>query len=281
MNYVFKPRKFYLLTLTATWVFWIGAAIISQLSSSERDPLYAVAMLLMFLGLIVPSVMALIFVKHSGSAALKKDYKEKIFGFFRVNIPLVLLGILVFTAVIFASIAISILFGENTDQFAFVNGFSFSIGGMPTLVLLILTALFEELGWRGYAEDSIAQYHSWFTESLIFGVLWSLWHAPLFFINGTYQSMILQMNVWYMINFFVGVIPLGFFFTWIYVGSKRSIFACSLVHFAVNFLQEEINMSQNTKCIETVVITILAVILVIANKDMFFEKRHIGNILGE
>jgi membrane protease YdiL (CAAX protease family) len=35
------------------------------------------------------------------------------------------------------------------------------------------------MGWRGYAEDSIASYFSWWKESLISGSLWSLWHLPM------------------------------------------------------------------------------------------------------
>lgn len=281
MKYVFKPKKFYLLTLAVTWIFWIIAAVLSHLSANQADMYFAVAMAFMFFGLMVPCVMALIFVNCSGSKNLKQDYKEKLSGAFRINPKVLLFGIAVFAAIIFASIGISLLFGEPADQFGFADGFSFSIGGMPTLALIIITALFEELGWRGYAEDSIAQYHSWFTESLIFGVLWGAWHLPLFFINGTYQSMILEMNPLYMINFFVSIMPLGFVFTWIYVGNNRSIFACSIFHFVVNFLQELINMTQNTKCIETLVLYVVAVIIVLCNKDMFFEKRHIGNILGE
>lgn len=279
MEYVFKPKKFYFYTLISTWIFWISAAILSHLSSSESDGYFTGAMVLMFLGLIVPAVMAFLFVQKSGSKELKQDYKEKILSFFRINLKNVIFAIIIFALAIFISIGISLLFGESTQQFGFVEGFSFSIGGVPTLIILVITALLEELGWRGYAEDSIAQYHSWFMESIIFGVLWAAWHIPLFFIQGTYQANILAMNPWYMVNFFAGMMPLGFFFTWVYVGNKRSIFACSIVHFAVNFLQEQINMSQNTKCIESFVILILAVVLVLANKDMFFEKRHIGRIL--
>jgi len=280
-KYVFKPKKFYLLTLAFTWVFWIEAAIVSHFSKGETDPIFAIAMVLMFFGLMVPMIMAFIFVKKSDCKELKKDYKEKLSGFFRINPKVLVFGILVFAAIIFASIGISLLFGESVSQFGFAAGFSFSIGGVPTLLLLLITALFEELGWRGYAEDSIAQYHSWFWESIIFGFLWGAWHLPLFFIQGTYQAMILEMNPWYMVNFFVGIMPLGFIFTWIYVGNNRSIFACSIFHFVVNFLQEQIAMTQNTKCIETVVMYVVAVIIVLCNKDMFFEKRHVGNILGE
>jgi len=281
MKYVFKPKKFYLLTLLVTWIFWIAAAVLSHVSENQTDGFFAAAMALMFFGLMVPCVMAFIFVKKSGSERLKQDYKEKLSGAFRINPKVLIFGILVFAAMIFASIGISVLFGEPTDQFGFADRFSFSIGGMPTLALIIITALFEELGWRGYAEDSIAQYHNWFWESIIFGFLWGLWHLPLFFISGTYQAMILEMNPLYMINFFVSIMPLGFLFTWIYVGNNRSIFACSIFHFVVNFLQELINMTQNTKCIETLVLYIVAVIVVLCNKEMFFEKRHVGNILGE
>ncbi len=277
-KYVFKPKKFYLITLASTWVLWFAAAFFSR---QHDEGLYGIAMIFMLLGLIVPSVIAFVFVKKSGSARLKQDYKEKLCGFFRINVKNLLIASLVMCAIIFASIGISLLFGESKEQFAFADGFSFSIGGMPTLFLLLLTGIFEELGWRGYAEDSIAQYHTWFTESVIFGILWAAWHLPLFFIEGTYQANILAMNPLYMVNFFVSIMPIGFIITWVYVGNKRSIFACSIFHFVINFLQEQIAMTQNTKCIETIVLYIAAAVIVACNKDLFFEKRHIGNILAE
>lgn len=275
-NYIFKPKKFYLLTLLFTWIFWGVAAFLSKQQGNLN---MALSMLLMFLGLCVPSVLAFIFVKKSNCKRLKQDYKEKLCGLFRINFKNLLVASLIMAAIIFASIGISLLFGESKNQFSFADGFSFSIGGMPTLIVLMLTGILEELGWRGYAEDSIAQYHTWFTESIIFGFLWAAWHIPLFFIDGTYQANILAMNPLYMINFFVGMMPLGFIITWVYVKNNRSIFACSIFHFVINFLQEQIAMTQNTKCIETVVIFVVAAIIVACNKDMFFEKRHIGNII--
>jgi hypothetical protein len=40
-------------------------------------------------------------------------------------------------------------------------------------------------------------------------------------------------------------------------------------------------MTPETKCIETIVVTIAAVIIVIMEKDMFFETRHVGRLLEE
>jgi membrane protease YdiL (CAAX protease family) len=217
----------------------------------------------------------------SRSAALKRDLKDKLFGFFRVDLKNVVLAIIVFFGVITISILLSTFFGQSLVQFSLAPGFSFSIGGVPTLFTLILAAFLEELGWRGYAEDSIGVYCTWFAESLIFGAVWSLWHLPLFFITGSYQHNILQESPWYMVNFFAGIIPLDFLITWVYIKSKRSIFACMVFHFFINFLQEQVAMTQVTKCVETLVLFIVAGIVVLTSRDLFFDKRHIGNLLSE
>jgi hypothetical protein len=52
-------------------------------------------------------------------------------------------------------------------------------------------------------------------------------------------------------------------------------------HFFVNFLQEKIAITQTTKCVETVVLYIVASVIVALNKDLFFETRHIGKLLPE
>ena len=114
--------------------------------------------------------------------------------------------------------------------------------------------------------------------SMIFGALWSLWHLPLIFIQGTYQAG-LMVNPLYGVNFFVSGIPLGFIITWVYLVSDRSILACMVFHLFVNFMQEKIAMTPETKCVETIVVTIAAAIIVIAKKDMFFETHHVGRLL--
>ena len=72
---------------------------------------------------------------------------------------------------------------------------------------------------------------------------------------------------------------MGYVITWVYLVSDRSILACMVFHFFVNFLQEKIAMTPETKCVETIVITVATVSIVLANKDMFFETRHVGRLL--
>lgn len=49
-------------------------------------------------------------------------------------------------------------------------------------------------------------------------------------------------------------------------------------HLFVNFMQEKIDMTPETKCVETIVVTVATVIIVLANKEIFFETDHIGKL---
>ena len=49
----------------------------------------------------------------------------------------------------------------------------------------------------------------------------------------------------------------------------------------MNTMQEKIAMTPQTKCVETVVVTLAAVLVVLANKEIFFEREHIVNLLHE
>ncbi|MBR6024899.1 MAG: CPBP family intramembrane metalloprotease [Methanobrevibacter sp.] len=233
----------------------------------------------MLLGLMAPAIVSTVFIMASGSDALKQDFKNKIIGFYKVKWLNVVWAVIVFAIVIVCSILLSLLFGQSIDQFSFTENFSFTgVGIAGAFITITIASIIEEVGWKGYCEDSIGNYMNWFWESMIFGVLWSLWHLPLIFIQGTYQAG-LMVNPLYVINFFVSGIPMGFVITWVYLESDRSILACMIFHFFVNFMQEKIALTPETKCLETIVITVLTVIIVMAKKDMFFETRHVGRLL--
>ena len=226
-----------------------------------------------------PAIVSTVFIMVSKSDALKQDFKNKIIGFYKVKWLNVVWAVIVFAIVIVCSILLSLLFGQSLDQFSLTENFSFTgVGIAGAFITITIASIIEEVGWKGYCEDSIGNYMNWFWESMIFGVLWSFWHFPLIFISGTYQAG-LMVNPLYVINFFVSGIPMGFVITWVYLESDRSILACMIFHFFVNFMQEKIALTPETKCLETIVITVVTIIIIMAKKDMFFETRHVGRLL--
>lgn len=268
-EYRYRPVLFFICAYFFTWIFWIPAIFVPGTTGS----------VLMLIGLIAPAVVSTIFVLVSGSDELKKDLKDKIISFYKVKWINVFWAVVVFALIVVFSILLSLLFGQSLKQFSFTDDFSFTGVGIGTaFVTITLASIIEEVGWKGYCEDSIGQYMNWFWESLLFGALWSLWHLPLIFIQGTYQAG-LMVNPLYVINFFISGIPLGYIITWVYLVNNRSILACMIFHLFVNFMQEKIAMTPETKCLETIVVIIATVIIVMCNKKMFFETDHVGRLL--
>lgn len=267
--YKYRPVLFFALAYFFTWIFWVPAIFVNE----------NIGVVLMLIGLLAPAAVSTVIILTSGSDLLKKDLKIKLIGFYKVKWMNVLLAVVVFAGIIVCSILLSLAFGQSLSQFSFTEDFSFTgVGIGSALITVTLASIIEEVGWKGYCEDSIGAYMNWFAESMIFGILWSFWHFPLIFIKGTYQAG-LMVNPMYVINFFISGIPLGFIITWVYLVSDRSILACMIFHLAVNFLQEKIAMTPETKCVETVVVIAAAAVIVIMNRDMFFETRHVGKLL--
>ncbi len=267
--YRYRPVLFFVLSYLCTWIFWIPASFVSA----------HVATGLMLIGLLAPAVVSTVFVLASGSDVLKRDLKNKLVGFYKVRWGNVLLACLVFALIVVCSILLSLAFGQSPEQFSFTEDFSFTgVGIAGAFLTITLASILEEIGWKGYCEDAIGNYMNWFWESLLFGALWSFWHFPLLFIPGTYQAG-LMVNPLYVVNFFVSAIPMGYIITWVYLVSDRSILACIVFHMLVNFLQEKIAMTPETKCVETIVVVLATVIIVAANREMFFETRHVGRLL--
>ena len=75
--------------------------------------------------------------------------------------------------------------------------------------------------------------------------------------------------------------PMGFITTWVYVKNGRSMLASIIFHLFINFMQERIAMTQVTKCVETIVVYVAAIIVVLCNREMFFEKEHLGKLPEE
>ena len=270
-HYVYKPVRFYLTVFGFTWGFWL----LALLFKNNTPLLFG----FMVLGVASPAVIAVITVLTSKNEMLIDDFKRKLIRFYRIRPLSIVKAVLLFGVVIVLSIGTSVLFGGSASQFSFTEDFSFSIGGTSALLTILIASVIEEVGWRGYGEDAVGSYHSWFKESLIFGCIWACWHIPLFWIPGTYHYGLKEMGALYMINFLLSAIPVDFLQTWVYVKNNRSMLATAIFHLFLNVMQEKIAITPQTKCIETLVLTGFAALIIIRNKELFFEREHIGRLL--
>ena len=270
-HYQYRPVKYFVLTFLTTFSLWFAGAYISF--QAGKEGLY---ILLMLPGLMAPFIVSMAMIFTAKNSSLKKDFVNRLIRFKRIQLKTLPVFILLMPLSILLSIALSLPFGGSVSQFQFAEGFSFSTGFVPVLIVLLLAATFEELGWRGYAFDSLQSRHTYFTAAIVFSILWSLWHFPLIFVKGSYQYEILHQNIWFAVNFFASIIPMGVIISWVCTKNGKNIPAAILFHFIINISQEMLAISPTTKCIETVVLTVVAIGIIMMDKALFFSKEYPG-----
>jgi len=125
----------------------------------------------------------------------------------------------------FIAIGIHLLFG-GTHQ----------VGELLTLKNLVPSLMFqifffwltEETAWRGFALPRLQVKYSAMNASLILGMLWGLWHIPLLFIPGSFQSTVP------FIGFVLSAIATSVLFTWLFNHSRGSVLVAAVFHAATD-----------------------------------------------
>jgi len=86
----------------------------------------------------------------------------------------------------------------------------------------------EELGWRGYALPRMADRMGLAAASVLLGVIWAVWHLPLFFVRGADK-----FNQSFPV-YTLGVIALSVAIAWVYTNTRAGLLLPMLLHSAVN-----------------------------------------------
>jgi membrane protease YdiL (CAAX protease family) len=270
-SYQYRPALFFLLAYALTWTLWFVGIYVGS-----RPGLEAYGSVFSLVGLLGPIGTALHLVFTSGSEALKSDFKDRLFNLRRIRPIFVLAAIAMPFAVILLSILLSVAFGQPTDQFKLSGG-----GNLLAMIILamVLAPIMEEVGWHGYGVDSLRAKTGMLQATLLFGVLWSVWHAPLFLIGGTYQNTLAGMdNPVFVANFFVSVIPAAIIANWFYYRNSRSIALAVFLHAMLNAASVLLNAGQIAKCIATLLYAAIAATLMVADRALFAEGQR--NFLG-
>jgi CAAX protease family protein len=84
--------------------------------------------------------------------------------------------------------------------------------------------LTEETAWRGFALPRLQTRFNPLTASLILGVLWALWHLPLFFIADSFQAQIP------FIGFFLSTVATSVVIGWLFNRARGSVLIAALFH---------------------------------------------------
>lgn len=267
--YVYKPVQFFSIANLITWAAWLTAAYLSYQQNSESNRLFSI---LILAGLFPPFATALGMIFTSNSKELKRNFYDRLFNLKWIKPSTLPAIFLIMPLAVIVSVFLSwLFFGQSWDQLAFAKAAPSAAGLIPIPVMFFGAALVEELGWKGYGMDSLRGQRTFFDATLIYAALWTLWHIPLFFINHYYHNTLLRTNPLFAINFIISVFPAAFIINGLWYKNRGNILTAVLFHATANF-QGILQMGQIAKCIETIVLILIAALMVRFNKKIFFEE---------
>ncbi|WP_457751015.1 methyltransferase domain-containing protein [Thermococcus sp.] len=229
-----NPWRFFALAIGISWFFWMWVILLNW------NVFAFPAILLGAFGLFGPAFAEIILIFRAHDRGQRQDYWQRVFDIKRIGKKWFLVIWLTFPVLNTLAILLSILAGSPSPGFETAKNllsepwkiFPFAI------FILIFGPLPEELGWRGYALDGLQARYNALVSSLILGVIWALWHVPLFLMKGTFQHDQLGLGTLSFYTFISGTVITSILFTWIYNNTNRSTLSAILFHFMINFSGE-------------------------------------------
>jgi len=268
------PFIFYGIAVLVPWSLWFICAGISHSVLWDNPAWVTFGSLLGLLGLLAPMIIAFILILPDKE--MRDELISACTNFKDVKLKWWAFTFLFPFAVILLAQAISLLFGYSTEQFKFVEKFSFSAGIFPAWFVMFLAPVFEEFGWHTYGTHCVRRRFNLFTTCFIFGLIWGIWHMPLSFVKDYYQSVLLETGVIYSINFMVSVIPYLIIDNWQYYKVKRNMGLQIGQHMTFGYSMEIFRTHPNSKIIHTILLCIFCVVIVIKDRKYFFDKSFEG-----
>jgi uncharacterized protein len=142
----------------------------------------------------------------------------------------------------------------------------YSIGAVSGVVGFALAAgLVEEPGWRGAASDAWQERTRAVWAALGIGLLWALWHVPLYFIEGSYQHGLGFLSARFWLTNLV-LVQLSVLYVWLANGSGGSILIAILAHAGFNAAGELVPRSTTGDVMALLAVTAATVTVIAATR---------------
>jgi uncharacterized protein len=181
--------------------------------------------------------------------------------------------------------AIAVLFYNVLIENGSAQSFNAWFSAFPQHLLVVVSVFIfmmigiwgEEIGWRGFALPRLQQAYHPLLASLMLGAIWAAWHLPLFFMEGSQQS---QMGIPY---FFFATLGYSILYSWIYNGTKESLFMIWLLHSAnnatVSYTMLYFKPLTNEPVFSLAVLAFFNVLVIIFTKSTLLYNRDTEGIL--
>ena len=235
--------KTVVLTFCITWVLSGCVLFANQFGYLKfGTPL---SMVLLVIGASAPAIAAFIILTKNNVMTAKQLLKIT----FAVKQPVIMYLLVIGFVLIYFGIAVL------TGLFVYESAIFLSFVTFP---IMILAGGLEEVGWRFVLNPALEKKLPFTVACSITGVIWSIWHLPAFFIEGSGQA---SMDFFI---FSIGSFGLSFAYSAIYRISK-SVWLCVFIHALNNSLYNSFIMKVDRFDTAVIPVTITATVLMIVS----------------
>jgi len=220
-----NPWLFFLLTYAFAWPLWIpgvldGVGVALPLDVTKYTTL------VVLVGAFAPMIAAITLVwRHSGRKGVKAFF-VRLLGLRLEPVHLAaafVLPILIHAIAHYLSLAV----GWDVAQTLIPSDLPVSpiVLVIPYFILmLVVGGGQEEFGWRGYAQEPLQARIGVIPASLIIGVIWGVWHLPLWFMAGDMHGS------YSFLAFLMMTTSISVIYAWLYNSSDKKLIPVLFLH---------------------------------------------------
>lgn len=146
---------------------------------------------------------------------------------------------------------------------------------MSGIIAGLMVAIFEELGWTGFAVPRLRLRHGVFTTGLILGLIWGLWHFPPFWARDSFSEALPLAIL--LAQLFAWLPPYRVLMVWVY-NHTGSLLLVIMMHMSLlASLQILVPAALTGADLLTWLLAWAAVLWVLAAVVVFRRPRHYFN----
>ena len=219
------PWKFFLLTFAYSWVIWIPS-VLDGIGIELPFIVTGYSTVVVIIGAFAPMMAAItLMVREEGWKGARVFLGQAL----DFRIKLVYLVLALALPVLIHAIAHYLALAVGLDVAKTLIPTEIPVApivlAMPTFILmLVIGGGQEEIGWRGYAQGPLQEKIGVIPASLVIGVIWGIWHLPLWFIAGDLHS------AYSFLAFVIMTTSISIVYAWLYNSSGKRLIVVMFFH---------------------------------------------------
>jgi membrane protease YdiL (CAAX protease family) len=219
------PWKFFLLTFAYSWVIWIPS-VLDGIGIEFPFIVTGYSIVVVIIGAFAPMMAAITLVFREEGWKGTRVFLGQALNFRIKPVYLVL------------ALALPVLIHAIAHYLALAVGLDVAKTLIPTeipvapivlaiptfILMLVIGGGQEEFGWRGYAQEPLQEKIGVIRASLVIGVIWGIWHLPLWFMSGDLHS------AYSFLAFVMMTTSISIMYAWLYNSSGKKLIVVIVFH---------------------------------------------------